>query len=122
MLAGYGLLIAGQLLLINVPERNYPLLLASVILETCAVPLTGTFMDKLVVITVDPAERARVLSILYVVVIIFTSPFGWIAGQLSEIDRTLPFVLNLGFLVVGAVLVMLAGRLVQDKKPVLNTA
>lgn len=114
MLIGYALFLAGQFLLINVPERNYPLLILSVILETCAVPLTGTLMDKLVVITVDPAERARILAILYVIVIIFTSPFGWIAGQLSELDRSLPFVLNLVVLTIGASLVLVAGKVVGE--------
>jgi MFS family permease len=118
MLMGYALFIAGQLLLINIPEKNYFLLLLSVVLETCAVPLTGTLMDKLVVITVDAAERARILAILYVIVIVCTSPFGWIAGQLSEIDRILPFVLNLGVLSIGAILVFLAGRVVKDSEPV----
>ena len=117
MLIGYALFIVGQLLLINVPEKNYGLLLVSVLLETCAVPLTGTLMDKMVVITVDPTERARILAILYVIVIIFTSPFGWIAGQLSEQDRIFPFVLNLGVLGLGAFLVFLAGRVVKDTEP-----
>jgi len=117
MLVGYALFIAGQLLLINIPEKNYALLLVSVLLETCAVPLTGTLMDKMVVITVDPAERARILAILYVIVIIFTSPFGWIAGQLSTQDRTFPFILNLVVLGVGAFLVFLAARVTKENEP-----
>ncbi len=116
MLVGYALFIAGQLLLINVPEKNYWLLLVSVLLETCAVPLTGTLMDKMVVITVDPAERARILAILYVIVIVFTSPFGWIAGQLSAHDRTFPFILNLVVLSVGACLVLLAARVTKENE------
>jgi hypothetical protein len=116
MLVGYALFILGQLLLINVPEKSYALLLVSVLLETCAVPLTGTFLEKMVVITVDPAERARILAILYVIVIIFTSPFGWIAGQLSELDRIFPFVLNLGILGVGACLVFLASRVAKEEE------
>jgi MFS family permease len=117
MLVGYGLFILGQLLLINITDRNYVLLLLSVVLETCAVPLTSTLMDRLVVITVDAAERARILAILYVIVIVFTSPFGWIAGQLSEIDRVLPFMLNLAVLGMGALLTLLAGRVVKESEP-----
>ena len=113
MLVGYALFIGAQFLLINVPEKNYPLLLLSVIAESCALPLTGTLMDKMVVVTVDPRERARILAILYVVVIVFTSPFGWVAGKLSESNRILPFVLNLVVLAIGALLVLLAGRLAK---------
>ena len=50
-------------------------------------------LDKLLVLVVDPKERARITAIVYVIVIIWTSPFGWIAGQLSEVDRILPFIL-----------------------------
>ena len=76
-------------------------------------------MDKMVVMTVEPQERARILAILYVIVIIFTSPFGWIAGQLSEANRVLPFILNLGILVVGAFLVFLAGKVAKNN-PVID--
>jgi hypothetical protein len=51
-------------------------------------------------------------------VITFTSPFGWIAGQLSEMDRILPFVLNLGILAGGAFLVFLASRVAGSRQTV----
>jgi hypothetical protein len=76
--------------------------LFATIVEGCSVPVVNTLIDKLVVITVDPQERARIMAILYACVIICTSPFGWIAGQLSEVNRSLPFVLNLGLLSLGA--------------------
>jgi MFS family permease len=114
MLIGYAIFIVSQALLLITPEKGYLLLGISVLLEACAIPLASTLMDKMVVLTVDPQERARILAILYVIVIIFTSPFGWIGGQLSEFNRLLPFVLNLGVLAVGAFLVYLAGRLAKE--------
>ena len=48
---------------------------------------------------------------VFVIVILLTSPFGWIAGQLSEINRVLPFVLNISFFFLGMALVWLAWRL-----------
>ena len=41
------------------------------------------------------------MAILYTLVLVCTSPFGWIAGQMSELDRSLPFVLLLVALVAG---------------------
>jgi len=67
-------------------------------------------LDKLVIVTVDPKERARIMAILAVIVIVFTSPFGWIAGQLSEIDRNLPFILNIFLFSLAGLLTYLAGR------------
>jgi uncharacterized membrane protein YeaQ/YmgE (transglycosylase-associated protein family) len=62
------------------------------------------------VLTIDPQERARIQSILYVGVILLTAPFGWIAGTLSGINNNLPFVLTIVLLLIGAVLGWLAGR------------
>jgi hypothetical protein len=48
------------------------------------------------------------MSIITLVVLLCTSPFGWIAGQLSEINRRLPFGLNVALYGVGIVLAVMA--------------
>ncbi len=103
-------LIVSQVLLIVVPPRNYALLLLSTALEACSTPTANTLLDKLVVVAVDAQERARIMALLYVGVLIFTSPFGWIAGQLSEINRSLPFTLTMVLLVLGGLLTWLSRR------------
>jgi hypothetical protein len=47
---------------------------------------------------------------VYVALIMLISPFGWIAGQLSAIDRSLPFALNMGLFALGILLVWIIGR------------
>jgi MFS family permease len=106
-LAGY---IISQTILIASPEKGYLVLLVSTLIEAVSFATVSTLLDKMVVVTVDPQERARILAILYVIVILFTSPFGWIAGQLSEINRAYPFMLNIVFFAVGGILVYVAGR------------
>jgi uncharacterized membrane protein YeaQ/YmgE (transglycosylase-associated protein family) len=64
----------------------------------------------MIVVTVDAQERARIMALLFLIVIIISTPFGWIAGQLSEINRILPFVMNISLYLIGAVLVVLAAR------------
>jgi MFS family permease len=115
MLAGYVGLLASQVLLISVPEQSYLLLLLATVLEACSVPMASTLLDKLIVVTVDAQERARIMAILYVIVILLTSPFGWIAGQLSEVNRRLPFALNIALFGAGVLLTYLAGR--QERAP-----
>jgi hypothetical protein len=66
--------------------------------------------ESLLAVALDSHERARISAIVYMAMLVFTSPFGWIAGQLSALDRSLPFVLNMGLFVVGAGLVWLVGR------------
>jgi len=108
MLIGLAGTILSQLILITSPEKGYLTLLLSTLIEAVSYATVSTLLDKMVVVTVEAQERARILSIIYVIVILFTSPFGWIAGRLSEFNRMLPFVLNMAFLVVGAGLVIFA--------------
>ena len=107
LLLGFFGLIATQVMLISSPVKNYLWLLMATVMEGCSVPIANTLTDKLIVITVDPKERARIMAILYVIVIVCTSPFGWIAGQLSEVNRSLPFALNILLFSLGALLTYL---------------
>jgi hypothetical protein len=72
----------------------------------------STLLEKLVVLAVDSRERARIMAILYVIVIVFTSPFGWIAGRMSEVNRSLPFTLTIVLFAIGGLLTVGASRLV----------
>lgn len=114
MLVGFACYISAYILLINLPEKSYFLLLISVLLEACGMTTVGPLLDKMTVVTVNAQERARILSIMYVTVIVLTSPFGWIAGTLSSMDRVLPFVMSLALYGVGALLTWQAARLSQE--------
>ena len=50
------------------------------------------------------------MAILYVVVLTCTTPFGWIAGEASQINRSLPFVINIVLLCIGIVLAYTTSR------------
>jgi hypothetical protein len=54
-----------------------------------------------------------------VVVILLSSPFGWIAGTLSGINKILPFLLNISLFLLGAILAFAAGQ-VSPKEPVME--
>jgi len=110
MLVGFAGLALSAFILITIPERSYLLLFLSTVIEACSYATLGTQVDRMIVVTVDAKERARIMALLYVAVILFTSPFGWIAGTLSEINRNLPFILIIVLLAIGAVLVYLASR------------
>lgn len=116
MLVGLAGFAAANLLLINIPQGSYLLLLASVLIETCSYAVLGTQLDRMLVVTVDAQERARILAILLVIQVAATSPFGWIGGLLSSIDRIYPFMMNIGFFLIGALLVVLASRLARREK------
>jgi MFS family permease len=102
--------VVSQMLLIVAPAQSYVLILLSAILDGCSLPLVSTLLNKWVVTTVDAQERARIMAVLYTVVLMITSPFGWIAGQISELNRRLPFVLLVVLTGVGMLLVWLGAR------------
>lgn len=113
--------IVSQLLLITAPDRGYLFLIMSVFLEACCFATIYPLMDQMVVLTIDPKERARIQSILYVGIILITSPFGWIAGNLSGLDKSLPFILNIALFGIGAALAYLAGNAAQKRLAVSTT-
>jgi MFS family permease len=108
--------VTSQMLLITAPVQGYFFLLISVFLEACSFAAVSPLVDKMIVLTIDSKERARIQSILYVGIILLSSPFGWIAGTLSEINKILPFTLNILLFVVGAVLAYLAGKASQERE------
>jgi len=107
---GFLAFLVSQLLLVVMPPQSAILLVASVVLEGIAAALVSPMTESLLALSMESDERARVSAMVYVALIVLISPFGWIAGQLSALDRSLPFALNMGLFAIGMVLVWLIGR------------
>ena len=99
-----------QLLLVIMPPRAVVLLITSVTLEAVASALVSPMTESILALSMESNERARVSAMVYVALIVLLSPFGWIAGQLSAMDRALPFALNMCLFGIGIVLVWFIGR------------
>jgi MFS family permease len=115
MVVGFLSYVLSQVLLITAPDRGYGFLIANAFLEACSFAAVSPLVDQMMVLTIDPKERARIQSILYVGTILITSPFGWIAGTLSGINKDLPFILNIVLFALGAVLAYFAGTASQKR-------
>jgi Na+/melibiose symporter-like transporter len=107
---GFGIFFISQLLLVVMPPQAIALLVVSVVLEAVASALVSPMTESLMALSMESNERARVSAMVYVALIVLISPFGWIAGQLSAIDRSLPFALNTALFAIGIVLVAFIGR------------
>lgn len=107
---GFSIFFVSQALLVFMPPHSVVLLVTSVVLEAVASALVNPMTESLLAVALESNERARISAMVYAALIVFTSPFGWIAGQLSAIDRSLPFALNMFLFVIGAGLVWLIGR------------
>jgi DHA1 family tetracycline resistance protein-like MFS transporter len=114
LLLGFIGLIISQTLLISMPEMNYVLLLFTILIDAWSLALINPLMGSMITLNVDPQERARILSIISVVVLSLTSPFGWIAGRLSDINRTLPFAMNIILFAIGLLLVSVAAWVIKQ--------
>ncbi len=121
MIVGFLGFVASQLLLVTAPVQSYGILLLSVFLEACSFAIVSPLVDRMTVLTIEPKERARILSIIFVGVILFSSPFGWIAGTLSGINKDLPFLLNIALFLIGAILAYTAGQF-SRKEPSIEAA
>ncbi len=99
-----------QAMLVMMPARAVGLLVISVILEAVASALVNPMTEALLSLSLESKERARVSAIVYMLLITIITPFGWVAGQLSAIDRALPFAFNMGLFAVGLVLVWFISR------------
>jgi MFS family permease len=119
MLVGFLGFVASQLLLVTAPVQSYGILLLSVFLEACSFAIVSPLVDRMTVLTIEPKQRARILSIIFVGVILFSSPFGWIAGTLSGINKDLPFLLNIALFLIGAILAYAAGQF-SRKEPIVE--
>ncbi len=113
-LIGFGVYLAGQLLLVGIPgpegsavASTYALLAVCLMLDAFGAGILFMLAESLVALHVDRAERSRVMAIQRTCVMLVTAPFGWISGWLSGMDRTWPFLLTSALLVLGLIVASL---------------
>jgi MFS family permease len=112
--AGY---FAGQSLLIMVPAEGvlkYPLICVSLVFDGFGLGMLGMLSESLIALHVNPEERARIMAIRYMFIMIATAPFAWLGGFLSDISRNLPFALNLVILAAGFCVTLFYYRKTED--------
>jgi hypothetical protein len=107
---GFVSYLCGQLLLVLIPASasgarlsTYALLTVCLLLDAFGAAILAMLTESLVALHVDRDERSRVMAIQRTCIMLATAPFGWISGWLSGMDRTWPFLLTSGLLVLGVV-------------------
>lgn len=109
--------IIGCILLISISETHiwgYIILSLSLLFEALGGAILGTLRESLVAIHVDPDERSSVLALLQTTVMMVSVPFGYIGGLLSDISKTLPFVLCILLLLLGIAVTAIYYRKASD--------
>jgi len=122
LVAGVILYMSAYSLLITIPAQRLGLLLLCLFLESCAHGLVLPRRDSIQALFVDPGERARLNSVLAVVVFTVTIPFGSLSGWMSAIDGRLPFLMIVVIFVIQLVVVASSRTLSTDNVRALERA
>ena len=108
LVAGFGAYFVGQTLVgaIPVPDGaatlgTYALLGVCLLFDSFGIGMLAMLAEAIVALRVDPLERSRVMAVQRTVVMLAISPFGYLGGLLSGVDRSLPFVLTATIALAG---------------------
>ncbi len=118
LFVGLGLHAAGIfVLLVWEPMRTSGLsiVFVSSICEALALAILGPLTESLMSVVVPSEERARINSFIFALILLISTPVGWIAGTLFQINRALPLVLSFGLIVMAAILSLFMVHVVMPK-------
>jgi len=108
LLCGFGAYLVGQVVISTLPAEaggagltTYLMLGVSVVFDSFGVSMLAMLAEALMALAVDKQERSRVMAVQRTVVMLSIAPFGWVAGLLSDVDRSLPFIMTSALLVIG---------------------
>lgn len=105
---GLTLYCIAALALIFSPTESLGFVLVYVFAAAVAAALVNPRKDALLQLNINPQERARLNALIMASTIALSSPFGYLAGWLSSLDRRLPFAFNfllflLAIVVIGQI-------------------
>ncbi|ACL75249.1 MFS transporter [Ruminiclostridium cellulolyticum] len=105
MWIGLVLYAACSILLILTPIGSIPFVIIYVFVGAVASALVMPRKDALLQLNINPKERARINALIMSFTIAFASPFGYLAGWLSSIDRRLPFIFTFSIFIIAIIIV-----------------
>ena len=109
---GLGLYCVAAVVLILSPADSLGFVLVYVFVAAVAAALVNPRKDALLQLNIDAQERARLNALIMASTILLSSPFGYLAGWLSSLDRRLPFAFT--FLLFAAAMVVV-GRIKEPQ-------
>lgn len=109
---GLALYAAAALSLVFSPEGSLGFVLLYVFAAAVGAALVNPRKDALLQLNINPQERARLNALIMASTIALSSPFGYLAGWLSSLDRRLPFVFTFLLFLTAMVVV---GRIQEPK-------
>ena len=92
-------------------------MLIYVFVAAVAASLVNPRKDALLQLNINPQERARLNALIMASTIALSSPFGYLAGWLSSLDRRLPFVFSFVLFLVAMLVISASKSPLWRRKP-----
>ena len=93
------------------PVYNIAWIAVYVFVDACATAMMMPRIDAIAANAIEPKERARIRSLFNMIIVGLSSPFSFLAGVLSDMDRRLPFMLSLILFLIMFVVVVAGGKI-----------
>jgi len=106
VIAGFALSIAGDVLLIFAPSRQITFVAVTAVLTASGTVIANPFLEALTANSIRDEERAKFLSVLTVLILLFTWPAGIIGGWTYGIDPHATFGIVAGSLLIGVLILI----------------
>lgn len=101
---GFSLAILSKVILISiVPGSIIPVILSTMLTAAGSI-IASPYLEAVVANSIDDEQRAKMFSILQVLVLLFIFPAGYIGGWSYTIDPRLPFILMIGAFAISIAL------------------
>ena len=113
MLAGLAFYVVSHAALLLAPQAvngvpimmSYGFVIGFVIFEALALALLSPRASSLIILNIEESQRMRISSVITLLMLGISAPFGFFIGTLSEFNPIMPFVFNIGLLAVMFVFV-----------------
>lgn len=123
LIAGMSLRVLGLLtLLVCIRQAVLWAVFFSVICEALAFSVLSPLFESIMSVVIPKDGRAQINSVIFVIILLISTPVGWLAGYLSQYNRTFPMALNLCLIIVGIIVSMYIVHVFQkpDEKEMQN--
>ena len=111
LLLGLTASLAGYLVLLVAPRGAVWVIMVSTVLRGCGYAVTNPILNALIANSIPDTERAKVMSLFYVLLFAVSSPSGYVGGRLAAISDRLPFTVVVGLAGLSVVVAVLRSRL-----------
>lgn len=84
----------------------YGFVIGFVIFEALALALLSPRSSSLIILNIEESQRMRISSVITLLMLGVSAPFGFIIGSLSEFNPIMPFMFNIGLFAIMLVFVL----------------